>query len=85
MIRTTLTALVAAAFVTLVACGGDDVGEKYPSTESFCSSLAEEECTAVALNPCSATVDACKTKRTQTCQSSAAAVTGRLTDVRELA
>jgi hypothetical protein len=77
MIRTPLTALAAAAFVTLVACGADDVGEKYPSTESFCSTLAEEECTAVALNPCSATVDACKTKRTQTCQAGAAAVSGQ--------
>lgn len=77
MIRTTLTSVALAAFVTLVACGGDDVGEKYPSTESFCSALAEEECTAVALVPCSTTVDTCKTKRTQSCQASAGLATGQ--------
>lgn len=78
MIRTTLTALGCAAFVTLVACG-DDVGEKYPSTESFCSALAEEECKAVAQVTCSTTVENCKTKRTASCQANAsrAAGTGR--------
>lgn len=71
MIRNTLTALACLAFVTLVACG-DDVGEKYPSTDSFCSALAQEECQAVALNPCQTTVENCTTKRTSSCQANAA-------------
>lgn len=72
MIRNTLTALACAAFVTLVACGSDDVGEKYPSADSFCQALAETECNAVALNPCQTTVDNCKTKRTASCNANAA-------------
>lgn len=60
--------------VALVACSSDEEGEKYPSSQSFCSAKAEQECNAAAAL-CAATVDACKARRTTICQDAANAAT----------
>jgi hypothetical protein len=73
-----LSLLSFAGALALVACSSDDAGEKYPSSESFCTEKADVECTAAA-SLCAATVDACKSRRTTLCQQAAAAAsaTGR--------
>lgn len=79
MIRSTLKGFcflgLAGAFA-LIACGDDEVTEKYPSADSFCSGKADAECKAGA-EVCGATADACKAKRTSVCQAAASAATGR--------
>lgn len=65
----------AAAFVGLVACGGDEAEERYPSSDAFCEAKAKEECNAVALQ-CGATVDACTKGRKSSCLQAAATASG---------
>lgn len=79
MIRSTLKSLCLLSFagaVTLLACGDDEVTEKYPSADSFCAGKADAECKAGA-EVCGATQDACKAKRTTVCQAAASSATGR--------
>lgn len=79
MIRSTLRTLCFLGFtsaVLVIACGDDEVTEKYPSADAFCTGKAETECTAGAA-VCGATVDACKSKRKSVCSATASAATGR--------
>lgn len=79
MIRSTLKSLCFLSFtgaVTLIACGDDQVTEKYPSTDAFCAGKAEAECKAGAA-VCGATIDACKAKRVSVCTAGASAATGQ--------
>lgn len=79
MIRSTLRTLGFLSFagaVTLIACGDDEVTEKYPSADSFCAGKADAECKAAAA-VCGVTVDICKADRTSVCQSAASAATGQ--------
>jgi hypothetical protein len=79
MIRSTLKTLCFLGFtsaVAVIACGDDEVSEKYPSADAFCAGKADAECKAGA-EVCGATIDACKAKRTSICQSAAGTATGR--------
>lgn len=75
MIRNTLTLLACGGLVTLFACSSDDVGEKYPSADSFCTAKAEAECKGVAAQ-CGATEEACKEKRVAVCNTAANTASG---------
>jgi hypothetical protein len=78
MIRSTLRSLSVLSFtgaVLLIACGDDEVTEKYPSADSFCAGKADAEC-KVGAEVCGATLDACKAKRTSVCQGVASSATG---------
>jgi hypothetical protein len=73
MIRSTLRSLSVLTFtgaVVLIACGDDEVQEKYPSADAFCAGKADAECKSGA-EVCGATLDACKTKRTSLCKDGA--------------
>lgn len=65
-----------AGVCTLAACSSDDAGERYPSSDAFCTAKAEEECTAYAA-VCAATVDTCKNRRVTACQQLASTATGQ--------
>lgn len=64
--------LSVAGACALVACSSDEATEKYPSSDSFCTAKADEECKAAA-SLCAATVDACKGRRVTSCQQAASA------------
>jgi len=79
MIRSTLKTLCFLGFtsaVLVIACGDDEVTEKYPSADAFCAGKADTEC-AQGAAVCGATPDACKNKRKSICRAVASAATGR--------
>ncbi|HEY8076126.1 MAG TPA: hypothetical protein VIF62_18500 [Labilithrix sp.] len=67
MIRNTILVLACGGFVALAACSSSD-SDKYPDANSFCAAKADAECTNIAPG-CNATLEACKTVRTDTCTS----------------
>jgi hypothetical protein len=75
MIRKTLVSLASVGFVALVACSGDEATEKYPDANAFCSAKATEVCNAQAAL-CGATVDACKSKYSASCNAAGAGAGG---------
>jgi hypothetical protein len=79
MIGRTLGNLTLAAVIgatALIACSSDDATEKYASADSFCTAKSTEECNAGAA-VCSATGDACKSRRKTLCMDGANAATGQ--------
>lgn len=69
MIRQLIGCLSFAAVVTVVACSSDEA-DKYPSSDSFCAAVADQECQGVA-SVCGASLDACKQKRLPVCTQAA--------------
>src|SRR4051812_11259308 len=78
MIRRTLGVSAAALFALAAACGGDDEAApaKFPTSDSFCTALAAEECGAVAA-ACTVSDDACKSARKNACSTAGGAATGQ--------
>lgn len=75
MIRNLLTVMACAGAFALVACSSS-VEEKYPSTDSFCAAKADAECNNLAIVPCGATVEACKSLRVDACKAAATTAQG---------
>ncbi|MBS2015719.1 MAG: hypothetical protein JST00_22720 [Deltaproteobacteria bacterium] len=75
MIRNLLTVMACAGAFALVGACSSSVEEKYPSVDSFCAAKADAECTNLAAG-CGATVEACKSLRTDACKASAATAQG---------
>lgn len=81
MIPKTLTLVAGGALVALFACGGEDVGPKYPSAESFCSGYAEALCKGLAAG-CGASEDSCKLRAESTCKTQGAATSRQYRDTK---
>lgn len=73
--RNLLTLMAFGGVVALVACTSSLSDDKFGSSDSFCSAKAEAECMQLAKKCGAPTVEACKTKRTSTCNSAAGAAT----------
>jgi hypothetical protein len=73
--RNSLILIALGGLVALVACSSSEA-DKFGSSDQFCSAKAEAECNNLA-KPCGASVDACKTKRAQTCNAGAATAAGQ--------
>lgn len=66
MIRNVLVLMACASAVAVAACSSDEPESKYSSSSAFCSAKADAECTNLALS-CGASVEACKSKRSDAC------------------
>lgn len=77
MIRQFLTLMAVGGCVALVACGSDDEGERFGSSDSFCQALAEAECGNGVSDACGVTKDRCELARKSACNGSAGSATGQ--------
>lgn len=76
MVRKVLGLIAAAGIVVLVACGGDDEGEKYPDVNAFCEAQAKEVCAGIA-TPCAIADSRCNDSGKSFCLASASGKTYR--------
>src|SRR4051812_45552155 len=76
MIRNILTLMVCTGLAVLAACSSSEDEDKFASSDVFCASRADAECTNLAAS-CGATVEACKQKRVTACNSEASAAASK--------
>jgi hypothetical protein len=75
-LRLLCVAAMVGEFIFFAGCGDDAAPAKFASVDSFCSAKAEAECKAVA-SACGVATDACKTQRTDACNTAAGTAAGQ--------